>query len=344
VSPNPINFAWKTHYIGHVRALNMQFLDTYQLKSGNAVLDASIEKIKKNADGTFAVSLNYSHAMGETETLTYDRVLNCTGFMFDSSIFDASCMPDVCFKGKFPAQRPNWESTNIDDLFFVGVLSHCLDFKKTTSGFIHGFRYNARCLFRHLDLRYFGVPFPCVEIPATVDGLSDKAIARANSSSALWQLFGYHRDLITFNPDYKKAIYHEEITEFQIMGSNAAQTEDYYTWSLEFGKITGDPFAIERAPVPDRAQESIFLHPVMRHFKRGNLVGEKHLLEDLYTDWTHPVQHVKPLKDFMTEQFQTHSAPRSGPAYVYQYNSASQMPQMVREKMMITPAKTMSKM
>ena len=51
VSPEPVKFAWKTHYVGDLRAVNNNFLDTYQLKSQNAVLDANIVNIKRNNDG-----------------------------------------------------------------------------------------------------------------------------------------------------------------------------------------------------------------------------------------------------------------------------------------------------
>ena len=40
--PSPLRLAWKTHYVGHLRAVNNNFLDTYQLKSQNAVLDGSM--------------------------------------------------------------------------------------------------------------------------------------------------------------------------------------------------------------------------------------------------------------------------------------------------------------
>ena len=32
-SPTPLKLAWKTHFVGHLRAVNNNFLDTYQLKS-----------------------------------------------------------------------------------------------------------------------------------------------------------------------------------------------------------------------------------------------------------------------------------------------------------------------
>jgi len=338
LSPSPIKFAWKTHYIGHVRALNSNFLDTYQLKSQNAVLDATVNSIVKKEDSTFDVNVSYTHAMGESETLNYDRVLNCTGFSFDTALFDTTCMPDVAHKGKFPAQKPNFESTNVENMFFAGVLSHCLDLKKTTSGFIHGFRYNVRCCFKLCDMRFFGATYPKIDIECSIESIMQVMLDRANVSAGLWQQFGYLVDLITIDPDYKTAHYHEELTPYQIPNTNAVQLNDYYTFSLEFNKVCGDPFNIQRAPVEDRAQESIFLHPVIRHYKKKHLVAEKHLLEDLYTDWTHPTQHIAPLRKFMTEQFETHSDPTEGPTHVLEYYTQGEMPKAERQKMMIQKA------
>ncbi|NRB03759.1 MAG: NAD(P)-binding domain-containing protein, partial [Rhodobacteraceae bacterium] len=56
MSPQPIKFAWNTHFVGHVRAVNTNFIDTYQLKSQNAVIDAEAQEITRDADGTYHVS------------------------------------------------------------------------------------------------------------------------------------------------------------------------------------------------------------------------------------------------------------------------------------------------
>ena len=50
ISPNPVRLAWNSHFVGHLRAVNNNFLDTYQLKSQNAVIDATITKIEKTGD------------------------------------------------------------------------------------------------------------------------------------------------------------------------------------------------------------------------------------------------------------------------------------------------------
>jgi thioredoxin reductase len=303
-SPSNLNFAWKTHYIGHLRAVNNNLLDTYQLKSQNAVLDASIERIvpstkRKNA---FDVTLNYSHAEGETETLTYDSVLNCTGFVMDLSIYGQSAKPQTVYNDKFPAMRSNWESTNVEGLFFAGVLSHGLDYKKHTSGFIHGFRYCVRTLFHLLEQRYHNVPYPRRELPATVEGVLTAIIDRANTTSALWQQFGYLVDVITVQDG--KAHYYEELTQGIVSDSDLAQFSHYYTFSLEFNKVPDDPFEIHRKPMPGQAQESVFLHPVVRQFNKNKKINEIHILEDLYTNWTHPTQHIQPLREFLSACFE----------------------------------------
>jgi thioredoxin reductase len=303
-SPSNLNFAWKTHYIGHLRAVNNNLLDTYQLKSQNAVLDASILEMKPSVKraGAVDVTLSYSHALGETEILTYDSVFNCTGFTMDTSMYGASASPTLTHMNKFPSLRSNWESTNVEGLFFAGVLSHSIDYKKHTSGFIHGFRYCVRTLFHLLEQRYSAVPYPRREIPGTVEGVLAAIIDRAATTSALWQQFGYLVDVITVQDE--RAHYYEELTGGIVRDSDLANFSHYYTFSLEFNKVPHDPFEIHRKPNPTDAQESVFLHPVVRQYNKLKLMNEIHILEDLYTDWTHPTQHVQPLRRFLTACFE----------------------------------------
>jgi len=302
-SPSPVQLAWKTHYIGHLRAINNDLLDTYQLKSQNAVLDAKIKSIEKNPKtGRFDVTLLYEHALGEKETLHYDAVFNCTGFVTDTGFYDKSCTPELVHDGRFPAMKSDWESTNIKNLFYAGVLSHSLDYKKHTSGFIHGFRYCCRTLFHLLEQRFHGVPFPRKEIPATVDAVVDAIISRADTTSALWQQFGYMTDVITIQDN--KAYYYEELTTGLVKDSDLSTFPHYYTFSLEFNEVEGDPFAIDRAPKPEQAENSVFLHPVVRQWNKGKLMNEIHILEDLFTNWNDPVNHIQPLREFVTYCFQ----------------------------------------
>jgi thioredoxin reductase len=302
-SPNPIQMAWKTHFVGHLRAVNNNFLDTYQLKSQNAVLDASVERIHRRDDGKLVVSVSYTHAHGEREDLVYDRVIACTGFGFDASPFDESCRPALTINDRFPDQTSAWESTSVEGLFFAGALMHMRDFKKTTSGFIHGFRYNVRTLHRLLEARYHGKPLQARPIAPTVDSLTRATLERVNRSSGLWQQFGFLCDVILV-PETGDAEYLEELPIAWVQESEMALHPNRYVVTLEFGKTMGDPFTVERNPDPALADRSTFLHPVIRRYSGGVLKDEVHLIEDLYAEWSRPHMHVDPLMHF----FRSHIA------------------------------------
>jgi thioredoxin reductase len=296
-SPHPLKLAWKTHFVGHLRAVNNNFLDTYQLKTQNAVLDATIEKIERHGEG-YAVSVHYSHAHGETEVLYYDRVIACTGFRFDASIFDATCRPQLTINDRFPAQTSAWESVNVRDLYFVGTLNQMRDFKKTTSGFIHGFRYNARALHRIITTRYHGESWPSTTIEATPQGILDALIARINRTSGLWQQFGFLCDVVALNGD-GTARYYEELPMEYV---NDGDFGDHFRLTLEFGHVEGDPFAIERHPAPDQAEMSVFLHPVLRHYVGRTMLAMHHVLENLYGEWKDVELHHRPLLGFVSAE------------------------------------------
>ena len=42
---------------------------------------------------------------------------------------------------KFPMIDGSYESIDYHNLFYAGTIAHSLDFRKSSGGFIHGFRY-----------------------------------------------------------------------------------------------------------------------------------------------------------------------------------------------------------
>src|SRR5215468_9552655 len=119
--PKSIQFAWKSHFVGHLRAVNNNLLDTYQLKSQNALLDGNIERIERR-DGSYLVTLSFARANEVKKEILYDRVIVCTGFRFDASVFADDCRPELVYNHRFPAQTSEWESANVPDLYFAGTL------------------------------------------------------------------------------------------------------------------------------------------------------------------------------------------------------------------------------
>jgi len=119
--PHSLRLAWKTHYVGHLRAVNNNLLDTYQLKSQNALLDGNIERIERH-DSSYLVTISFSRANEVKKEIPYDRVIVCTGFRFDASMFDHDCRPQLIHNDRFPAQTSEWQSPNVPDLYFAGTL------------------------------------------------------------------------------------------------------------------------------------------------------------------------------------------------------------------------------
>ncbi|MFD8361448.1 NAD(P)-binding domain-containing protein [Streptomyces hygroscopicus] len=315
--PHTLRLAWNTHYVGHLRAVNNNFLDTYQLKSQNALLDGDVLAIDKEPGdgGRYRVRFSFSRADDIVKELVYDRIIVCTGFRFDASPFDPGCRPELVIDDRFAALTPAYESVNVPGLYFAGTLTQQRDFKKSTNGFIHGFRYAVRALSRILDERHHGRPWPYEPLATDPSALADAVVARVNRSSALWQQFGVIGNLLVTAADGQSR-YHEEVPVAYAHDSALTAGADYFTVTLEYGpdhdKV--DPFDIT---VRRTAQNSVadafdasYLHPVIRHFRGGALLGTHHMAENLENQWDHPEVHHAPLAGFFARQ----QAPRPAAA------------------------------
>lgn len=314
-SPSPLKLAWQTHFVGHLRAVNNNFLDTYQLKSQNAVLDAQIQGIER-VDGKLRVGFGYTHADGEIEHLEYDRVLLCAGFQFDGSIFADGCRPALRECGRLPQMTSSWESPNQPGLYFAGVLMQYRDYKRYMSAFIHGFRYNVRSLCRVFQEQNHHTPWPERTLPADPDAVSRALLERINRSSALWQQPGFLVDVVRLGDD--GAAYLQELSADYAREVHMQQGR-WLQLSLEYGTEKAlNPFAVQRIHREDvkRAADSQFLHPIVRLFEDGVCTRTHHMLEDLAAEWAEP-EHTVPLLQFVrsvmdaTDASAVHLGPRS---------------------------------
>jgi thioredoxin reductase len=290
--PRSINFAWRTHFIGHLRAVNNNFLDTYQLKTQNMVLDGDILRIERRPDD-YLITFAYARR-NKVVQLAYDRVITCTGFRMDSSIFADDCRPTLTINDRFPALTAEWESVNVPGLYFAGTLTQSRDFKKHTSAFIHGFRYGIRALVRMLEQKYHGIEWPHRTVPS--DSVADAVLARINRTSALFQQFGFLCDVIT--PDGR---YYEE------MPLDYVPFADCITVSLEYGAGHDaiDPFdvAAGRRWEADETHDDRYLHPVIRSRRHDEVIATCRLPEDICNDWTDEKVYREPLRAFIEAQW-----------------------------------------
>ncbi|PSL55926.1 thioredoxin reductase [Saccharothrix carnea] len=302
--PGSLKLAWQTHFVGHLRAVNNNFLDTYQLKSQNALLDGRVLDIRRDGD-SYLVRVSFQRVQERVKEIRYDRVILATGFRFDASIFAAGCRPRLTINDRFPDQTAAWESVNVPDLFFAGTITQARDFKKSTSGFIHGFRYGVRALHRILEHRYHGVPWPTRDLAR--DAVTDTVIERVNRTSALWQLFAFLADAVLIGSDgtlrYAEEVPLAHLHEAVGRG-DFGDVESYLAVTLEYGADHDrvNPFDVTAGRTSQEDTSGLdgrYLHPVVRHFRAGVLLAEHHLTENLENEWDSEDVHRAPLRAFL---------------------------------------------
>ena len=319
-SPTPVQLAWKTRHPGHVRAQHTRLLDMYQLKTLNGALDCHVTGIAPTDDGRFAVGVSYVHADGETEELVYDRVLRCTGFRLDTAPFAPDCVPETILDGRLPATTGMWESVNVPDLFFAGTLMQGHDYKRSSSAFIDGFRYNVRTLAHWLRHRYEGAALPVRTLDGTAEALRRHVVERVCRTSSLWTQFGSLCDLFVVDEATGEVQVHED-QPLRHVEETTGDLPHCYTLVFDWGRWDGDAFHVDRHPRHDEAHTNVFLHPILRRFRRGEKVAEHHVLEDLFGTYSaatepgvvrrrggrdmeayHREEHDEPLQRFFEEQ------------------------------------------
>jgi len=302
LSPSPVRLAWKTHYVGDLRAVNNNILDTYQLKSQNTIIDARINRIEKLPDGRLRVSLKYSHADNHWDEVLVDRAIVCTGFQFDRSIFErTTCFPQISPCGKFPMMNSQWESTNIPDMYFAGALMHVRDYRKSFSGFIHGFRYNIRFLQELFEKKYEGGSLECETLALEIGEIVRFVIGRVTTASSLFQQPAFLCDLLLLDTTKREVLCYRDIPVDYIKDDGRFANMPRLQVTLEYGHFseTVDPFSIFR--YPSDGKTSAFIHPVIRYFEGHNSAAEHHIPEDLENQWDNQ-RYIAPFVNFLTEQ------------------------------------------
>ncbi|WAQ97570.1 FXRD2-like protein [Mya arenaria] len=292
IARSRVRLSWATHYVGDLRAINNELLDTYQLKSLDGVLEASLSEVAivKDADGKLALKIVDSGPEEESEDTfdnfamrePYDRIIRCLGFTFD-----------------------NMDHTG---MFVAGTASHSLDFRKSAGGFIHGFRYSARALHRLLEWRYHGNAWPSTTVPH--QQLLTHILKRINEASGIYQI----NETYTYLEEFPINLVHNL---YEMSGHKGSKI---IVLNLQYGPNFSGPgndiFRLDRATGdPSDAHKSNFLHPAFyyyeklptehqmkykgmsNHLPRPDLLH--HIVEDFLTTWDASTSHILPLRRFL---------------------------------------------
>ena len=298
-SPSSAKMAYKTHYVGNIRAVNSIFAENYQLKHQAALLDCHIKSIEKVATG-FNVTVEYIHAEGEVETLFFNEVIAATGFKsnIDQLIKDFNIQ---LMHKKFPSINGVFESTEVSNLYFAGAQTHGLDYRGySTSGFIHGFRYNSRILANHLAEKF---NISKME-KSLVQDPSKRILDELNESPELWLQPGYVGYQLKFDGHHWYENGHRTINEFK--DSTLNTNELTFFISLEYGDIRKfeETFSIPR--VPGDATQSVHIHPVIR-VKQGDEIIKYDLEEHLESKFDDDL-YIPVIKEIVTNALEKESS------------------------------------
>lgn len=266
---SPIRFAWKTHYVGDVRAINNNFLDTFQLKS-LAIMDEWDDH-----------SINFNSVSGKfnyRDKLEYDYIVRCLGFLFDDQIFDRNtCWIDLDHNGKLPKIKENYESTSVKNLFFIGAAGQNLDYRRSSSAFIHGFRYSCQFLSQYFN-KMVNFPIKKIEISSINNLFKDIAneiIRIVNESSAIVQLFDHYCYVILLGEDVSLIDIPVPIDYIKDL-KHLVENKKMLVISMEYG-FTKDEDVFQPFPIFDiyNGIQSRFLHPVIRYYQNFEIFIER---------------------------------------------------------------------
>jgi hypothetical protein len=278
-----------THYTGDLRSIYLPFFDTFLLKSLNAIDHLPVKLILEQESETSQYILSHlcskcdiEHPRHRDSIDGFDHIIYCTGWKFNSDIFDFPLNKTA--NGKYPHINEKYESSNNPGLFFIGSLMDSHDFKRSSGGFIHGFRYLIRYFFQlHYTKKYD------IKVLKGETALVNHILARINTTSSLYQMYGQMCDIISYNKKTGVFIIHENMTVFSFPGTLFLdETLTYFIMTLEYGhKVTNMLQLGDKISRIGKEVAATLLHPVLRVYDgKKTLIDEIHFDEDLLAKFT----------------------------------------------------------
>ena len=270
--------AWHSHYPGHARSKNYTSIDSFYLKAGS-LINFSNPCYNKFTDSLDYTLIKNFLETGDSDILhKVDIVIFCIGFTFNPTL--VKDLVHLCPKSNFPLLTQNFESTKCPGLFFIGSNSQAHDYKKGTSAFIHGFRYNCKYISRYLK----GIESEIL----TKEQLIKKVFYQINKSNCLFHRFDYFCDVAERLPNGTWK-YTQEVPYPQPLPEKGFILRLGYT-----NKFATHCFVQPSFIHPKDAHLSLFLHPI---FTSKNHQFE--LPEDVYNEFSDRNWHLKPFMYYL---------------------------------------------
>ena len=305
------SWALASHYVGDLRSVYLPFMDTFALKSLNGIDNLNLHERKKcyitqkNKDGMYTVSnYNYKCECDCFPKNSFDKIIYCTGWRFDDSIFNFK----VELEEKYPRIKTNFESSNNDNLFFIGELMHTVDYKQGSGGFIHGFRYLIKLFFK----MNYGIPNEIINFNIKKEeGLSsfvEFILFRLNTSSDIYQMYGFLGDIFFLDSESGNIKYYSNVNigdKGYIFLKNKDPYNFQFSVKLDYGPVINDITMFDKHfSSLGNESKSTFLHPVLKiEDSKHTLIDIVHFNENLFAEFTNKAEFfekfVRTIKSYL---------------------------------------------
>jgi len=301
----PKDWAMSTHYTGDLRSVYIPFFDTFLLKSLNGFESGTQQLVidQETPESKYKVSYlcEYEECQERHPFLNvdFDEIILSTGWYFDASIFDFDVQVTQPNK-KYPAINAKYESINNKNLYFIGSLMHSMDFKKSSGGFIHGFRYLIRYFFnlnytKQQDIKTFKIT-----IAKQLTEVVDHILYKINDTSAIFQMYGEMCDFFYEDETSGNIVYYNNVHKnhyLYTMDPTPGRTT--FVLTLEYGSkpVTEIYDLGVRITTIGNESRATLLHPVIRIYKdlpenKKRLLDEVHFEEDFFAEFTNKSKYA----------------------------------------------------
>ena len=242
----------------------------------------------------------------------FHRVLRCLGWQYDESLLAVTRDST----GKFPKISGEHESRSHKGVFFVGALGHSLDYRKSSGGFIHGFRYTARAVYRGLRERLHHEEWPHTLIPAviTAQPMVDVMLRRINRMAGPYQMFNHLMEVFVVGTD-RNTVHYQEVPkpafkkfmkrrrDFRPAGAVAGVFTLRFVYGTKWSQPGHNVFALDRVANPSPMDEdgpgkdNNFIHPLIEFYSdAGTKIARPksmhHMIEEVTTFWGLESHHI----------------------------------------------------
>ena len=223
---------------------------------------------------------------------TFDIVIRALGWKWKpDAIFAADVFPEIAFK--FPKlEKAGYGSANVHNLYFAGSLAHAHDWRRSSGGFIHGFRYTARALVRGIledDDDTIGWPARSLHAHGDLrDSLVTALQQRAQNADGIYQMFSELCFVVRlrFGKDGEGELFATSYDDVPVrrlfgyrrIGGLSFANEAFITMTFEYGRH----FHGERV-LTSQGNTGEFIQPVLRFY---DLRGLQHRHDGEETDNT----------------------------------------------------------